>query len=236
MILLRLGAGGLIGVIFSAIGGISLLVAAGLAADLWSDRKHRVHVTGTVVANTKRCHKGCSYRPVVEYPAAGGRYAVTGTVGNSDPVFAVGETVTVLVDPNDPREARIDHWTESGFGILFGGFFFLVFGGIGGFSLYAWRREQSRNRWAQSQGTPVQATLIGVERDRRVKLNGRSPFRIAAQWQNPRDGQTYTFHSESMWADPARALAGRTQIAVRLDPDNPKRYWMDTRFLLPQGP
>lgn len=229
--LLRFGAGGIIGVIFSAIGGISLLVAAGLAWDLRRDRAAREHVVGTVVAQVRR-NRG--YRPVVEYVVAGERYALTGTVGNSDPVFDVGETVTVLVDSGDPREARIDHWTESGFGILFGGFFFLVFGGIGGFSLWHAWRSASGTDWARASGLPVEATLVGAERDGRVKMNGRSPYRIVAQWQNPRDGKTYLFHSTPMWADPSRAIAGRKHIAVRLDPNNPKRYWMDTRFLLPQ--
>jgi hypothetical protein len=139
----RSGPSAIIGVLFSAIGGISLLVAAALAFGLWSDRQERAHVEGTVVSNQKRCHKGCSYRPVVEYEAGGERHAVTGTVGNSSPVFEVGERVTVLVDVAEPREARIDHWTESGFGILFGGFFFLVFGGIGGASLWQVRRQRS---------------------------------------------------------------------------------------------
>lgn len=229
--LLRLGAGGIIGVVFSAIGGISLLVAAGLAWDLHRDRATRAQVDGTVVAQVRR-NRG--YRPVVEYVVAGERYALTGSVGNSDPVFEVGETVPVLVDVNDPREARIDHWTESGFGILFGGFFFLVFGGIGGFSLWRGWQGSTGARWARAAGLPVEATLVGAERDRRVTLNGRSPFRIVAQWQSPRDGKTYLFHSGPMWADPSRAIAGRRHIAVRLDPNNPERYWMDTRFLLPQ--
>lgn len=229
--MLRLGAGGIIGVVFSTIGAVSLLVAAGLAWDLHHDRQVREHVTGTVTAQQRRNR---AYRPVVEFEFGGARYAITGTVGNSDPIFQVGETVTVLVDPRDPREARIDHWTESGFGILFGGFFFLVFGGIGGFSLWGWRKAERGARWAQAAGLPVEAVLVGAERDRRVTMNGRSPYRIVAHWQNPRDGRTYVFHSAPMWADPSRALAGRKHIAVRIDPKHPERYWMDTRFLIPQ--
>lgn len=230
-LVMRLGAGGIIGVVFSSIGVISALVAAGLAWDLHQDRTTRQHVTGTVVTNVRRSR---SYRPVVEYEVEGTRYAVTGVVGNSDPVFKVGEQVTLLVDSKEPREARIDHWTESAFGILFGGFFFIVFGGIGGVSLFRWWRSEAGASWAHASGMPVQATLVGAERDTRVRINGRSPYRIVATWQNPRDGKTYRFLSEPMWSDPSRALAGRPHVAVRVDPNNPKRYWMDLRFLIPQ--
>lgn len=231
--LLRLGAGGIIGVVFSAIGLVSLAVAALLGHDLYADRQAHAPVTGTVVANDRRCKSGgCSYRPIVEYDFGGDRYATTGVVGNSSPVFKVGETVTVLVPPDDPRDARIDHWTESGFGILFGLGFFAIFGGIGLPTLFRWRRRRAWARWARTSGTPVQAELIGVERDTRVKVNGRSPYKIVTQWQNPRDGKTYRFESDPMWSDPSRALAGRRQLPVRLDPERPQRYWMDLGAVL----
>ena len=233
--LLRLGAGGLIGVIFSAIGGVSLAVAAALYLDLAGDRGSRAHVTGTVVDQNKRCHKGCSYRPVVEYTFGGERYRIIGTVGNASPVFDLGETVTVLVPERDPRDARIDHWTESGFGILFGLGFFVIFGGIGLPSLYFWRRRLAGARWARQQGTPVRAELAGVEKDTRVKVRGRSPYVIVAQWQNPRDRKVYRFTSEPTWLNPSLYLKDRTHVDVRVDPAQPRRYWMDTGFLPESG-
>jgi hypothetical protein len=137
-LILRHGASGILGVVFSLIGTVSALVAAGLAWDLHQDRQAYVHVEGKVVGQLRR-NRG--YRPVVEFDADGQLASITGTVGNSSPVFEVGETVTVLYPAGNPAAARIDHWTESSFGILFGGFFFLVFGGIGYGSLYSTVRK-----------------------------------------------------------------------------------------------
>ena len=38
------------------------------------------------------------------------------------------------------------------------------------------------------------------------------------------------FHSENLWFDPTRFVK-RKQVTVLLDPNNPKRYHMDTSFL-----
>lgn len=114
-----------------ALGACGVLVAALLGARELALRQTHAPVAGVVVENDRRCRKGCSYRPVVEYGVDGGRYAVIGTVGNSTPVFEVGEAVTVLVSPREPRDARIDHWTESLFGIALAGGLGALFGGIG---------------------------------------------------------------------------------------------------------
>lgn len=229
--LLRLGAHGIIGIVFSAIGLVSLLVAAGLAWDLHQDRATREHVAATVVSNHRRCNKGCSYHPVVEYEFAGGRYAITGVVGNSSPVFAVGESVTVLVPPADPRDGRIDHWTESGFGIIFGLGFFAIFGAIGLPMLFLTLRRRSGTQRARREGFLVLTRFVEVRRDTRVRVNGRSPYRIVSQWHNPRDRKVYRFESDAMWFDPTPFLKGHEQIGVKLDPERPRHYWMDTGFL-----
>lgn len=230
--LLRHGAPGILGVVFSVIGTVSALVAGGLAYDLHRDRASHAAVTGTVVGQQRRNR---SARPVVEFQAEGGTHRLVGVVGNSSPVFEVGETVTVLVPPGHPEDARLDHWTESGFGILFGGFFFLVFGGIGYSCLYAAVRKARGASWAREHGLAVRAQVVGVERDGRIRVNGRSPFVIAAQWQNPRDGKVHRFASAPTWVDPRPFLEGRRELTVRLDPERPKRYWMDTGFVPEAG-
>ena len=118
--------------LFLALGACALVIAGALGA-LWAHRLlTRDAVPGVVVENDKRCRKGgCRYRPVVEYVVDGGKYRLIGEVGNSSPLFEVGEPVGVRVSPADPRDARIDHWLENAFGPLLGLFFGVVFGGIG---------------------------------------------------------------------------------------------------------
>lgn len=135
----------LLGRVFLAIGAVGALVAAGSFAGLLKDRGTRLAVAGTVVEMEKRCHKGCSYRPVVAYTVGGERFGLVGTVGNSWPLFAVGETVTVLARKGDPREARLDHWSETAFPVAMGAGFGTIFGGIGWLMLRKHARENENH-------------------------------------------------------------------------------------------
>ncbi|HUS23446.1 MAG TPA: DUF3592 domain-containing protein [Candidatus Binatia bacterium] len=227
--LVRHGANGVVGVVFSLIGAASFAVAAYLAWDLHGVRQTWVHAPGTVVGFHRRCNKGCADYPVVNFEVDGRRLAVTGKVGNSG--VDEGEGVDVLYPPGHPDQARIDHWGQSGFGILFGAFFTLVFGGIGLPMLYATVARGRGSAWARQSGVTVQARFTEIARDTRVRVNGRSPYRIVAQWQNPRDARVYRFQSDAIWIDPTEYLRGREQLTVKVDPDRPQRYWMDTSFL-----
>jgi hypothetical protein len=93
-----------------------------------------VRVPGTVVdlkvsySVDKNGHRSSpSYAPVVEYRTPSGEVqTVTSNVSSSFHIFHVGDPATVLYDPSDPTDARIDAVS-----ILFGGPIFLtVFGAV----------------------------------------------------------------------------------------------------------
>jgi hypothetical protein len=233
--MLRFGANGLVGIIFSIIGLVSLAIGLVLGRGQLELRERGVRVPGVVVAVDKNCRKGCSYRPVVEFTAEGSQYRITGEVGNSSPTHEVGERVDVLYPRGQPKEAQIDSWLESWFGTTFGLGFFAIFGGMGLPMLFLSLRRRSDAEWARQFGMTVQTSFTEVMRDTRVKVNGRSPYRVVTQWQNPRDGKVYRFESDAMWMEPSKQLQGRGQIAVKLDPDKPRRYWMDVSFLPQAG-
>lgn len=72
---------------------------------------------------------GILYYPVVEYPTTrGGRSTVVGRTGRTSRQYAIGASVPVLVDPDDPAQARLD----STFGVWGSS---IVLGGLGGLFL-----------------------------------------------------------------------------------------------------
>ena len=96
------------------------------------------------------------------------------------------------------------------------------------------RRRQKTIARLLEQGTPVSARIEEVEVDRRFSMNYRHPFRIRCAWQDTASGRTHTFYSESVWYDPSPYLAGRQTLTVYLDPNDPRRYVVDTAGVLPQ--
>lgn len=71
--------------------------------------------TGTVIemeessTNEGGC---CVYSPVVQFQVNGQTYTFDGGNASDPPAYRVGETVSVIYDPNDPNTAQINKWSE----------------------------------------------------------------------------------------------------------------------------
>ena len=108
--------------------------------------------------------------------------------------------------------------------------FFLV--GIG--MMAAISRQRKLRRWLEDNGRTIQADIVGVQYDTRVRVNGRCPLVLQCQAQNPADGKVYVFESDSLWFDPTPFLDGRTTMPVLVDPDDYHRYRVVTEGILPE--
>ncbi|RMG57959.1 MAG: DUF3592 domain-containing protein [Gammaproteobacteria bacterium] len=144
------------------------------------------------------------------------------------PLYDRGQQVVVLYDPKNPLNARVD-----------GGFKYLpsvVTGFIGtafllpGLIMLGVLVKGSSRRRLRENGQRIEATVVDIERNGRIEVNGRSPWVLRAHWKHPASGQTLLFESENLWINPEPFL-GRKTVTVFLDPRNPKRYWVDTSFL-----
>ncbi|WP_206613484.1 DUF3592 domain-containing protein [Parahaliea mediterranea] len=197
---------------------------------------HATRAEGEVIDLVRsRSSDSTTYRPVVTFTSADGRKVeFTSSSGSNPPSFHRGEKVTVLYRPETPERARIESFFSLwGLALILGGMgtiFTLVGGGIIATLLY---RKRLHGHLRQ-QGTPVKAELQSVALDTSYKSNGRSPFRIFAQWQDPRTRKVYVFKSEPIWYDPSEFVTTES-ITVYIERDDPSRYYMDTAFLPPAG-
>jgi hypothetical protein len=179
----------------------------------------------------QRSSDSSTYKPVVQFTTADGRQVeFTSDVGSSPPAHARGDKVAVLYRPASPAQARIDGFLDlwllptilGGMGAVFaligGGFF--VAGPLG-------RRKVERLR---TTGRRIEADFQGVELNRSVSVNDRSPFRVVAQWQDPATSNLHLFRSEDLWFDPTSFITQR-RLTVFIDGDDPRRYHVDLSFL-----
>lgn len=108
--------------------------------------------------------------------------------------------------------------------------FFLV-----GLAFLAGISRRKRNlAWLADNGRTIQADIIGVQYDTRVRLNGRCPLVIQCQAVNPADGKVYVFESDGFWFDPEPFLGDRTALPVLVDPDDYHRYQVLTEGIIPE--
>lgn len=91
------------------------------------------------------------------------------------------------------------------------------------------RAHQQKVQRLLKEGEPVTAQITGIEKNRSINVNGRSPWRLICQWQNSA-GEIVLFNSANIWYDPEPYLTSET-LTVYLDRNNPKSYHVDISFL-----
>jgi hypothetical protein len=205
--------------------GLGLLIGTGVTArSTLRFRAAAVAVEGAVVDLE-------GGKPVVEFAdGAGARRRVVGSISSDPPAFERGERVTVRYSPADPDDARIDGFLESWFiPTLLGGLGSIFFAIGAGFSLWEIRKRRLR-AWLRLNGTRVQATYTGTRLDTSVRINGRHPWRLTAQWQNPVTQVVHTFESDVLFYDPGDFVR-RDTVEVLIDPSDPRRHHLDVGFL-----
>ena len=110
----------------------------------------------------------------------------------------------------------------------------IIFFVLGLAFLAAVSRRRRDRAWLAENGRTIQAEIVGVQYDTRVRVNGRCPLVLQCQAVNPADGKVYVFESDSLWFDPTPFLDGQTTMPVLVDPDDYHRYQMLTEGILPE--
>ena len=222
----------LIKILFAVIGALLLALAAYQAQSTQRFLLQANQTAGTVIDLTPvRSDNGTTYRPLVAYRDASGQARTMAPSSSSNPPsHDVGEEVTVLVSGTGDGEVRLQGFMPLWGGAVISGALGGVFALVGlGMQAYHWRQRRSAAFLLQ-QGQPVEALIQGVEYNEAISVNGRNPFVVLCQWQNPQTQEIHVFQSENLWFDPSGHLK-REQVRVYIEPNNPKRYLVDLSFL-----
>jgi hypothetical protein len=153
-----------------------------------------------------------------------------GSTGSNPPSHRKGDTIAVRYDSDDPYRARVDSFFSLWLFAVIPGALGLVFVTAGGIMTGIAVRHAGMLRWLEDFGSDITTEFQSVSLDRSVAINHRHPYRIFSQWHDPTLNRVFTFQSKAVWFNPEKYIQGK-DIRVRIDPNNPRRYVMDTSFL-----
>jgi hypothetical protein len=206
-----------------------------LGGAVWSESSARrfeagaVRASGTVIDlarrrsndDSSRVSDDYTYAPVVEWrDANGARQELVGRVSSNPPAYERGETVAVLYPAGKPGQARIADFTNRYFMPLLLGGLGTIFSLVGGALAFFYVRKRRRIEQGKATGVPITAKFLETWLDTTLTVNGRHPYRVAAQATLPTTGKLRRFDSEPIWVDPSEAIAGKP-IRVLVDPADP---------------
>ncbi|CAM3882825.1 Inner membrane protein YmfA [Vibrio aerogenes CECT 7868] len=207
---------------FMAFGFIFLALAAFLFNQQQSFLSHAVRTDGIV---TSFVSDG-TYYPIVSFQTAEGEMIeFKSSTGSNPPSFSRGETVEVVYQPDLPEHAEIYSFLHLWLGPLIFGIFGSLFSLIGVlFFLYGLSGKRKK-AYLKQHGTTITASVQHIELNRAFELNGRHPYVVTAQWQDPQTNRLHSFQSENLWVQPDDL--NTDEVTVFIEPGNPGKYYMD---------
>jgi hypothetical protein len=172
-----------------------------------------------------------SGNPIIQFDYYGESYEFTSSFSSSD--MQQGDEVTVHLPPGKPENAEVKNFFTLWFFPLFSSVFALVFGGIGFYGVAGQlkRVRAKRDLFTYGRGRKTSLPVTSVIHDSSFKVNGRSPYVILCQYHDAVSNKMFEFKSDHIWYDPAPLLKDRNEIDIYVDPNDLKRYYMDTSFL-----
>lgn len=228
----------IIGIIFSLVGLVALILLFFAISSTQEFIKNSEIAEGEIYDMVRRVSRSdgreqVSYYPMVRFRTKSGEIIEFQSNTTSSGMHK-GQKVAVRYLPEEPQNASLGDTFSLWFLVFMAGLFALVFGGIGGALVWIGFRPIIRKRQAQNFKLEVEARITEVAIDGSFRSNGRSPYVIHAEWYDKSSNTVYTFKSDYFWYNPATYLE-EEHIKVKVDAQNPKRYWMDTDFLPKSG-
>ena len=218
--------------IFFSVGVLLLLLSLWGYTNVRSFIKTANVTKGTVVdlyesESSSSSDNSYTYAPVVHFiDNKGNLIEFTSSSSSNPPSYHINERVEVLYDPESPDYARI-----NGFFSLWGGSFipgllgFIFFAVGGGMILFSGRKKR-RKEYLLQNGTRIESNIKEVRLNEVYSENGKHPFRIVSEWQDPETSNLHVFVSDNIWFDPTNYIHS-DKIDVLIDRTKMKKYWVD---------
>ena len=220
----------LVWLIFSAI-GLIFTVVGGFITIYTLNYENKVDTVGTITSITShRDSDGdTSHTVYVTYNVGGNTYE--SRLNSYSSTFYEGKTIDIYYDQNNPNKIGVKSLDLlclifPGIGLIF-----LIIGISG---LIVKKKKSNLEKRLKMSGTTIYATYVETIMNTSYRVNGRSPYNVICEWNNPADNQKYIFKSKDIWYNPANTIAERNiqKFPVYVDPNNMKKYAVDIDSLL----
>ena len=137
-----------------------------------------------------------------------------------------GKEIEVYYNKNNPAKVE----TESSIIILL---IFIVFGIVGlivGFiGMIKSVKKSKKIKQLKIIGKQIYATYVSTNLNTSYSVNGRNPYNIICEWNNPVTNKKYLFKSENLWFNPEQYILENniTTFIVFINPNKIEEYVVD---------
>ncbi len=212
----------IIGILFLIV-GITLLITGII---IFSHKREFIKNSETTKAeivdiNYTHRKKGMRRKPVVEYTVDGVKYKQV--LDEFDSGMGIGDIVTVHYDPNDPNNITGGSMFVTALIPCIGGLFIVV----GGAFVVSLILSNMKKIKLITNGDAFTGVITDVKMNMSLKINGRHPYKVECEVDDPYTSERYIYSSENITEDISEFIG--SQITVYVDKNNKKKYYVDVK-------
>lgn len=141
--------------------------------------------------------------------------------------FYEGQEIEIYYNKNNPAQIGISNFDY--FLYLIFSSMGLIFAGIGIIGLYLPINKRKKLKKLKENGEVIYATYTETILNRSYSVNGRYPYNIVCEWNNPIDNKKYIFKSDNIWNNPENIIEERKieTFPVYINREKIKEYVVD---------
>ena len=215
----------LIWIIFAIIGAILVVIGFILFGSVFNNN-NKIETTGIIseISSSRDSDNNRNHKVYVSYVAEGNEYE--STLNGYSSSFYEGKKINIYYDKNNPN--KIGMKSLDFIFLMFPGFG-LIFLSIGGTGLLLKNRNKKLEKSLKENGDVIYADYVETIVNSSYRVNGRHPYRIICELNNPLDSKKYIFKSKNIWINPENTIIERNikQFPVYINRNYIKKYFVD---------
>ncbi len=219
----------LIWIIFASIGGLFFIIGLFVMYNIFSSYENVIDTKGTIVRiESYGSGDDKSYDVYVSYVVDGEEQISKLNAYSSS--YYEGKEIEMYYDKDNPNKIGTKS-TDLLFLLFPGlGLIFLIVGSSG---IIIKNNKKKNEKRLKETGQLIYADYCETTLNTSYQVNGRSPYNIVCEWNNPAYNQKYIFKSKNLWVNPDEIIRQKNihQLPVYIDRNNIKKYVVDTDIL-----
>ncbi len=212
-------------IIFTSIGAIFVIIGLFVFVNIFN-YENKVDTIGTIteISSYGGTNRNRNHEVYVAYTVEGKQYE--SRLNGYSSSFYEGKEIKIYYDKDNPNKIGMKSLNLL-FLIFPGiGLIFLIIG-LAGILVKANKRKLEKR--LKENGRLIYADYSETVLNTLYRVNGKCPYNIICEWNNPLDNKKYIFKSKNIWINPERIIVEKNikQLPVYIDNNNIKKYIID---------
>lgn len=223
----------LIWIIFAGVGLIFTIIGIIIVSNIFN-YENKIDTKGVIteISSYRNSNGNRNHDVYISYNIDGKEYESRLNSYSSD--FYEGKEIDIYYDKDNPNKIGVKSLDLIFLIFPVIGLIFLVIGGTG---ILVKLNKKKLEKKLKENGELIYANYIETVLNTAYTVNGRHPYNIICEWNNPEDDKKYILKSKNIWVNPENILEEKNikTLPVYISLKNKKQYFIDIDSLTEDG-